>query len=77
MSRSVTISDAERARRAGVIRQATANVALEGFVRDETMLALDQRYISGELGWEAYSAETFRIVREEARRLYTERQRFV
>ncbi|GBQ27271.1 hypothetical protein AA0472_2372 [Acetobacter estunensis NRIC 0472] len=74
MTRPAAISDVERARRAEAIRQATASVALEGFVRDETMLALDQRYIDGELDWEAYREATFKIVREEAQRLYAARQ---
>lgn len=74
MTRPVAISETERVRRAEAIRQATGSVALEGFVRDETMLALDRRYIDGELDWEAYREATFEIVREEARRLYAARQ---
>lgn len=74
MTKSIAISDIERARRMEIIRQATASVALEGFVRDETMIALDQRYIDGELDWEAYRDATFDVVRAEARRLYAARQ---
>lgn len=42
------ISDEEKARRAFIVANATASSALEGIHPDETMKALNERYINGD-----------------------------
>ncbi len=51
-----TISDDERRRRQKAVDYARGSVRLEGFVLDEDIKALNQRYVDGELTSEELTA---------------------
>ncbi len=51
-----TISDGERQRRQKAVDYARGSVRLEGFVLDDDINALNQRYVNGELTSEELTA---------------------
>jgi hypothetical protein len=57
MPPSLKITEQERARRSGVVRQAVASVRLEGLESGDEALSIYQRYVDGELTLEEMGAE--------------------
>ena len=73
MKRAIAITDAEKARRAEAVRQATGSVELEGFTITDEVRAIDRRFIEGELNDDEYREEIFRLCRTEYARIAAER----